>query len=73
MRLSRWHVRRGSIRYEGLRWKLKYRKPSECDCDGICYHCNEYGHSDCWQRCSLWRRLWVIFWLDRRKDEIGSA
>jgi hypothetical protein len=48
----------------GLRWQLKYRTAKECDCEGGCYQCNEFGHSDCWQRVALWRRL-LILWKER--------
>lgn len=51
-------------RLKALKKLLKTRTSEQCDCEGACFHCNEFGHTDCWQRTSLRLRLWVL-WKER--------
>lgn len=44
-----------------LRHKLSYRGPLECGCENECAYCRDYGHSACWRKVALWRRLWILW------------
>lgn len=48
-----------------LREKLTIRPAPRCDCDDLCYFCEDFGHSACWRRVALWRRIWIL-WQERK-------